>query len=103
LVTYDSIIVCKTFSVKCFIQKRIEWNARVGAWKSSGLSVAEWWPIEGVVDHKKYCWIRIFEGGPVSESNQDAQWLTVNIQNEPTSHHVGEESVLFMLVNFLLK
>lgn len=40
--------------------KRIEWKARYDAWKTSGLSAAEWSRNQGINTHQLYYWIRKF-------------------------------------------
>src|SRR5699024_4745575 len=80
--------------------KRIEWKARFDAWKSSGLSVAEWCREQGIKDHQMYYWIRIFEDDVAPKQESNTQWLTVNV-NDESRHHIEEP--LFILVQFLLK
>lgn len=74
-------------------EKRIEWKARFDSWKHSGLSVAEWCREEGIKDHQMYYWIHRFKDDSlVTEVHQDVQWLTVDLQNEPTGS-LGDESI----------
>jgi len=44
--------------------KRIEWEARIKDWKSSGLSVAKWCRENGHKDHQMYYWIQKIDGSP---------------------------------------
>ena len=74
-------------------EKRIEWKARFDAWKASGLSVAEWCRDKDLKKHQMYYWIRQFEddSDPI-ETNQEVQWLAVDMESESTGHR-NEESV----------
>lgn len=38
--------------------KRIEWEARIKEWRSSGLSIARWCKENGHKDHQMYYWIQ---------------------------------------------
>src|SRR5699024_8112421 len=73
--------------------KRIEWKARFDAWKSSGLSGAEWCREQGFNDHQMYYWIRMFEDDVAPKQESNTQWLTVNV-NDASSHHI--EAPFFM-------
>ena len=48
--------------------KRIEWKARYDAWKTSGLSAAEWSRSQGIKTHQLYYWIRKFREDEVSQN-----------------------------------
>lgn len=73
--------------------KRIEWKSRYDAWKTSGLSAAEWSRINDVKKHQMYYWIRKFREEEISTNEHQSKWLTVDVQ-EISSHHTGQESVL---------
>lgn len=83
--------------------KRIEWKARIDAWKSSGLRVAEWCREQGIKDYQMYYWIQKFESNAESfeQVAPETQWLTVNIEDEsqkvtskePVFIHYGAVSI----------
>ncbi|MEL4029840.1 IS66 family insertion sequence element accessory protein TnpB [Caldifermentibacillus hisashii] len=73
--------------------KRIEWKARYDAWKTSGLSAAEWSRSQGIKTHQLYYWIRKFREDEVFQNEPQTKWLTVNVQDIP-SRHMDQESVL---------
>lgn len=68
--------------------KRIEWKSRYDAWKTSGLSAAEWSRINDVKKHQMYYWIRKFREEEISTNERQSKWLTVDVQ-EISSHHTG--------------
>lgn len=65
-------------------EKRIEWKARIDAWKASELSAAAWCRAQGINLPQMYYWIRNFEveGDNATNSAPETEWLTVDMKKE---------------------
>lgn len=79
--------------------KRIEWEARINDWKSSGLSKAKWCRENGVNDHQMYYWLQRINGTEVTQSkpkSPQTNFLPVNVFDEPKGSvliHIDRMSV----------
>lgn len=76
--------------------KRIEWKERFDAWKTSGLSAAEWCRKQNIKVHQMYYWIRKFKEESNQKQGSETKWLSVNMQNQAFDHSANE-SVLIHL------
>jgi|SRR5690625_1686178 len=71
-------------------EKRIEWKAKIDAWKSSELSAAAWCREQGVNPSQMYYWIRNFEDDKATDSARETQWLTVDMKEESLNFRLGD-------------
>ncbi len=71
-------------------EKRIEWKARIDAWKASGLSAAAWCREQDVNSSQMYYWIRSLNDNKADYPTSETQWLTVDMKEEPLTFHSGD-------------
>lgn len=71
-------------------EKRIEWKARIDAWKASGLSAAAWCREQDVIPSQMYYWIRSLNDNKADHPTSETQWLTVDMKEEPLNFHSGD-------------
>jgi hypothetical protein len=71
-------------------EKRIEWQDRIHAWKTSGFGVAEWCREQDLAVHQMYYWIKKFKQDEFTSGLSETQWVTVNLKEKAQLTEMGE-------------
>lgn len=68
--------------------KRIEWEARINDWKTSGLSKAKWCRENGLKEHQMYYWVKQIDEtqstGLSEPKSFHGNFLPIDVTNEKT-------------------
>src|SRR5699024_9904392 len=66
-------------------EKRMEWQSRYDAWKTSGSSVAEWCRAQGLKDYQMYYWVQKFEAKShtLEDVGPHPRWTAVDVKHAP--------------------